>query len=482
MILRLMGAALLLVSLGGCAMGPDYVRPAVDRAAPPRWVGQTGLTGAPTDTTNLDHRRWWEDFGDPALDALVEKALRHNSDLAAAAGRVLEAEAQLGAAGSSRWPSVEVGGTASRTKNSTATGMLFGPTIRNSFSLTATARWELDLWGRLARGQEAAVANLLAGESDRRALQQGIIARVVSTWLEVHELQMQVELNTSTVANFSDNLETVENRYRRGLVTALDVHLAGQNLAAARAQGPLLRQNLAAARRRLEILVGDYPAGELAATSTGTMPAPLPAVPAGLPSELLDRRPDLQAAEMRLHAATASIGQAKAALFPTISLTASGGTSSNELSNLFTEGSDLWSLVGNLFMPLINRGATEAQIKAAEARTMQAAATYRGAVLTAFGEVENALDQDRFQAQQEGHLEESVDRARRAVQLAEDRYRRGLDNILVALESQRRLYTAESQLLTTQRLRRAARVNLILALGGPWDSVNIAANEGADDR
>jgi len=165
----------------------------------------------------------------------------------------------------------------------------------------------------------------------------------------------------------------------------------------------------------------------------------------------------------------AKVGVAKAALYPRIILTATGGIKSSDLSDLFSSGSDFWSLAGNLFMPLINRGATQAQIKAAEARVLQSTASYRQSILVAFSEVENALDQDHFQSLQEGYLTDSAEQARRSVNLAQDRYRRGLDGLLVTLESQRRLFNAESQLLTTQRARRSARVNLIQALGGPWD-------------
>jgi len=199
------------------------------------------------------------------------------------------------------------------------------------------------------------------------------------------------------------------------------------------------------------------------------MPDPLDAVPAGLPSDLLERRPDLMAAEMKLHSSVARVGEAKAALYPRIILTATGGSKSTELSDLFSGGSDFWSLAGNLFMPLINRGATQAQIKAAEARVVQTTAGYRQSILIAFSEVENALDQDLFQARQELYLTDSAEQARRSVNLAQDRYRRGLDSLLVTLESQRRLFNAESQLLTTQRARRSARVNLIQALGGSWE-------------
>ena len=223
------------------------------------------------------------------------------------------------------------------------------------------------------------------------------------------------------------------------------------------------------------------------------LPRPLDPVPTGLPSELLERRPDLLAAEARLHAATAGIGQAKAALYPRISLTAEGGSKTRELADLFTDPTEAWSLVSNLFMPILNRGATQAQIKAAEARTRQAVAAYRSTVLQAFAEVENALDLDRHLTLQEEFLVDSVKQARNSLTLAEDRYTRGLDNVLITLDTQRRLYTAESQLLNVQRARRAARVNLILALGGPWadDAVGIQtaaidanshsnSNEGAD--
>jgi len=321
----------------------------------------------------------------------------------------------------------------------------------------------------------------VSSEQDRRAVAQGLIAEVVRTWLQIRELQMQVALTERTVANFQSNLVTVHERYRRGLVSPLDVHLASQNLAAARSAGPLYRQNLAVARRRLEILAGRYPAGNIQASDLesgdGTlaaqlMPDPLPPVPAGLPGELLERRPDLMAAELSLHSSVARIGEAKAALYPRISITGEAGSKTNELSNLFTNPTEVWSLAGNLFMPLINRGATQAQIKAAEARAQQATAQYRTTVLQAFSEVENALDQDYHQRNQETYLTDSVEQAQRSVNLAEERYRRGLDNLIITLESQRRLYNAESQLLATQRARRTARVNLIQALGGPWEELD----------
>ncbi|RKZ15029.1 hypothetical protein DRQ50_08095, partial [bacterium] len=330
--------------------------------------------------------------------------------------------------------------------------------------------------------------DLLASEQNRRTVAQTLIADVVRTWLQIRELQLQVALTERTIASFESSQTTVQDRYRRGLVSALDLHLSGQNLSAARAQLPVFEEQLVATRRRLEILVGRYPAGTIVGSdlelvdgrlSDEIMPEPLAPVPAGLPAELLDRRPDLLAAEARLAGNVARIGQAKAALYPRISLTASGGTKSREFEDIFTGGTSAWSLLGNLVMPLINRGATQAQIKAAEARAGAAASAYQLTVLQAFSEVENALDREVFQSRQETDLTASASQARLAVELAQERYRRGLDSLLVTLESQRRLFNAESRLLTTQRVRRTARVDLILALGGPWETTSATAS--ADD-
>lgn len=480
------------LSLAGCAVGPDAARPEFAAPLPERWSAETtpsppGLTQ--TLAADGENWRWWEAFGDPVLDELVIEALAHNNDLEAATGRVLEARAQLGGSTSALLPTLELGASAARSK--TSTGLTFPgySPYSNNYAVTGTVRWEADLWGRLRRGREAGVATLLASQEDRRGLAQSLIANVTLTWLQVKELQLQTALNKRTVASYQENLNTVSDRYRRGLVSSLDLRLAQQNLAAAQAAGPPLRQELVAARRRLEILAGRYPAGDILqdAATAPAMPRPLGPVPAGLPSELLERRPDLLAAEARLHAASAGVGQAKAALYPRLSLTAEGGSKTRELADLFTDPTEVWSLVGNLFMPLINRGATQAQIKAAEARTKQAVAAYRSTVLAAFAEVENALDQDRNLTLQEEFLVDSVNQARQSLALAEDRYSRGLDNLLVTLDTQRRLNTAESQLLGVQRARRAARVNLILALGGPWNAdetneVNAMnqSNKGAD--
>ncbi len=474
-LLQSITAMLTLALLTGCSVGPDYVRPDLDISVPDTWSEPDSLaSGMVIATATPQDEPWWQSFHDATLDSLINLALQRNNDLAVAMGRVQEARALAGGTQAAQWPSLEIGGTSSRSKSANLNFPSFISPYLSSFSLNATLRYEMDLWGRLSRGHEAGIANLLASESDRIALARSVVAEVVRARLETLELEDQIALTQATVNNYALNLQVVQDRYHLGLVPALDVDLATQNLNSAQAAEYPQHQQLAAARRRLEILCGVYPQGQTDPTSQQLPDLAyddLPTVPEGLPSELLARRPDLQAAELRLHAAVAQVGQAKAALYPRIALTAGTGFSSRALSDLGKSGTDVWSLVSNLAMPLLNRGATQAQIKAARARSTQAVATYRKTVLAAFAEVENALDRDYYLARQRADLEKSVLAANAALRQAQDRYRQGLDNILVLLETQRRTYATQSQALAVARQRKSARVDLILALGGPWNLV-----------
>ncbi len=300
---------MLAVLLTGCAVGPDYVRPDQNTAVPEQWNQKaasqqtTKMAAAPgpsmadalPDGAAGSNWQWWTEFGDTTLNTLVTDALIYNNDLAVAAARVLEARALHGGAQSALWPTVEIGGTG--TRNKTADELVFGTIspYSNLFDVNATMRYEIDLWGRLSRGKEAALATLIASEQDRRAVAQSLIADVVRTWLTIRELHLQVALTERTVSNFRENLISVRDRYQRGLVSPLDVHLASQNLAAAQAAGPLFKQQLGEAKRRLEILTGRYPSGDVLASDLDNaggyltaeiMPDPLAPVPAGLPSEL----------------------------------------------------------------------------------------------------------------------------------------------------------------------------------------------------
>lgn len=461
----------LAVALAGCARGPDYVRPDLGDTLPASY--HAANVSAAETTTDIFLGTWWTAFGDTVLTDLVNESLVRNHDLAQAAARVLESRALLTGSRSAQWPAIEIGGSFNRSKFTLAQFGGRGSVHNTLYSAIASARYELDLWGRLSRAEEAALADLLAREADRRTVQQTVVADVVRTWLEAKELECQLALNQRTIANYESNLQLVEERYQHGLVPPVEVHLARQNLLSARALQPQWKQNLATARRRLEILAGRYPAAAAGRPDTGqpcdcALPPELPPVPAGLPATMLERRPDILAAELRLRAATAHIGEARAALFPRISLTGEAGYRTRELADLFKADASIWSLIGNLTAPLLNRGAQQAQVRAAEARTEQAVAAYRGTVLNALREVEVSLETERHQSERRLWLLGAVDQARRALNLAEDRYRRGLDNLLLTLDTQRRLYQTEAELIRTEHLTRAARVNLILALGGPW--------------
>ena len=254
------------------------------------------------------------------------------------------------------------------------------------------------------------------------------------------------------------------------LASAADAVSSWVRREAARARRVQWEEGLAVARRALEILVGRYPAGRIAAEGEALAQLPeLKPVPAGLPANLLGRRPDVVAAEMSLRAAGERIGAAKADLFPRLSLTGNAGYSSPELDNLITDGASVWSLVGNLTMPLLNRGARTAQVDAAEGRAEQARAAYAGVLLNGFRDVEAALTAGRLQDIRRGFLRESVGHAERSLDVARDRYRQGLDPYLTVLDARRQLHLAESELLRAEGLVRRVRVDLIQALGGPWD-------------
>lgn len=467
-ILRTLAAAAVPLLVAGCSLAPSYQRPALD-------VREGGWAATPADPAPAAAAAgaaagWWRDFGSPELDALVAEALAANPDAAAAAARVAEARAAYGGQRWNRLPSAEVGGTVTRSKRNLSGFGIPRSVLTTQYDVAASAAWELDLWGRLSDTKKAAWTALLAGEAERRAVRQALVADVVRAWLNVKLLRGQRDLGARTLEIYRASERMVTDRYAAGVRPASEVHLARQNVAAAEAALAQTEQELAAARRALELLAGRYPAAAVGvgATSLTDLPQP-PAVPAGLPSELLERRPDVLAAELRLLGAHARSGAARAALFPRLTLSGNAGWSTPDEADLFTDAASVWSLMGNLAMPLLNRGAVKAQAGVAEAQREQAAAAYVKTVLNAFRDVESALDADRRQAERLEALRRSVTHARRSAEVIDERYRRGLDTYLQVLDSQRRLLQAEADLLRTESARRAARVNLIQALGGAWD-------------
>jgi outer membrane protein, multidrug efflux system len=333
-----------------------------------------------------------------------------------------------------------------------------------TFGLSLNLSWELDLWGRLRAGHSAALADVQAEAADFVGAQQSLIAQTSKSYFALVEARQQLALSEATVAAFAATAEDVRDRFRRGVRPALDTYQAESSLGSAQANLAQQHQRVTAAARQLEVLMGRYPAA--AQASTSVLSATLPEVPVGLPSELLGRRPDLAAAERRLAAAGCRVDAARAALYPRISLTASGGTNSEKLGDVIDDALRVWTLGANLLQPLFRGGALRADVARNQALRLQAVAGYGGTLLRAFEEVENALSADEWLAARELAASRAASTAASARDLARERYQLGLTDFLAVLDGQQRAFAAESLRIAIARQRLDNRIDLILALGG----------------
>lgn len=460
--------AALIFSAGCLKVGPDYARPEADKSAP---VGYQHASAWSGQFTGQD--QWWKELGDERLDSLVEEALKHNLDLKKAAARVLEYRALFVEAKSPQYPSlgVEGKGTKSQTaiSNPDLPAILTQSRRTEQYNLAAAASYELDLWGRLARLEEAARGELLNVEENQRTTLHTIVAGVVSSYLSMEALERRLTVQERSLAAFRSNLALVESRYRRGLVSILDYQQARRALAQAKATLPQLRLDLGKEQQKLMVLLGRYPKTAPARTLSDDYFPNLRPVPAGLPSELLLRRPDLLAAEAKLQALNAKVGVAKASRFPSIKLTGSFGYSTTDLNNLFSPASELWNIAGGLAAPLFRGGELWARQKAAEARYEQGVADYAKAVLEAFKEVESSLLSRKELMQRRDLVKEALAEARATQDTAESRYQRGLTDYLRVLEAMQTRYQLEDTLVLVELAVLTNRVTLHRALGGGWD-------------
>lgn len=460
---RISAAGLVALALSGCtAVGPEYERPQLGM---PESYSDPGTPGAISD-------RWWELFGDRQLDQLVEEALAANQDLAVAAARVDEARAFAGIARADRFPSADAAAGTSRTKLSEDTsGQPPGSDLEfDRSSATVGFSFELDFWGRYARAHEAARAELLASEEARLNVRLGVLAGVATAWYDLAALDRGLALARSTVASRADAVRLQRLRLEAGTISELDLAQAEAELASAEAAVPQLERALRQTVNRLGVLLG-RPGATLSATG-GLEPSgaqtKLPAIPVGLPSELLARRPDIVAAEQALVAANARIGVARAAYFPSITLTGYTGSESSELSDLLGAGTSLWQLAAGLFQPIFNTGKIRRGVEVTEARREQALALYRKSVQSAFAEVEDALVARRTGAEERAAFGRQVEALARASRLATVRYEAGDSSYLEVLDAERNLFRAQLQLVDAERLEAAAAVALFKALGGGW--------------
>ncbi|MGE3172448.1 MAG: efflux transporter outer membrane subunit [Planctomycetota bacterium] len=464
-----MSAAATLVLAACAGTPPPAAEVELPTAIPAAWQAP-GATAeaAPAAAAAPLPERWWTQFGDARLDACVDAALQHNQDLAAAAARVLAAHEQAVIAGAPRLPQLDASFDAARSRR-VFVGFPFGgggvpSSTTTTFGLGLNASWELDVWGRLRAAEGAALAAVQAEAADFAGARQSLIAQTCKAYFALVEARQQRALAEATVTAFAATAEDVRDRFRRGVRPALDTMQADGSLQSAQADVARRRQQEQVAARQLEVLLGRYPAARQ--DSAAVLSTDLPAVPAGLPSELLGRRADLAAAERRLAAAGCRVDAARAALYPRLSLTASGGTNSEELGDLLDDAFRVWTLGANLLQPLFHGGALRAEAARTEAERLQALFGYGGALLRAFAEVEDALAASAWLRDQQQAAAAAATSAAGARDLARERYQLGLIDFLAVLDGQQRAFTAESARIAVLRQQLDNRVELILALGG----------------
>lgn len=460
-------APVLLLLLGGCAVGPDYERPELD-------VPQTYIQPV-TQGESFANTPWWGLFQDESLQELIRIALEQNQDLGIAAARVVEFRAVLGVTRADQFPSVDITATGAQTEGSDNVfpGNVpgFGTEKVENYRLSADVFWELDLFGRLRRSTEAARAQLLATEEARRSITISLVASVASTYMLLRDLDAQLEIARRTERTRADSLAIIQARFDKGTVPRLDVNQAEIELAVAQAAVAAAQRAVAQTEHALSLLLGRNPGPIVRGLPLMRQVMP-PAIPAGLPSELLQRRPDVLASEAELAAQTARIGIAQAARWPSLSLTGALGFESDDLSTLTDSGSDFWSAGIGILAPIYNAGRNRSRVEIEVARTEQALLAYEQTVQRAFGEVEDALVSVRTYRIEHEARRRQVAAARSAAVLSRARYDGGVSSYLEVLDTERSLFSAELAETQTLRLYINAIIELYKSLGGGWSPEN----------
>jgi multidrug efflux system outer membrane protein len=453
----------LTLGLFGCMVGPNYQRPAVD--TPQNWRFEEKYA------KDLANTAWWEQFNDPVLNDLILISLRENKDVMIAAARVEEFAGQYRTTRAALFPQVFAGANYGRQRTSELAGVSpldgtgISPTF-NSSELFVNAAWEIDLWGKLRRATEAARANLLSTEEARRTVILTLVSSVANSYINLRDFDKQLELTKETAQSYKESYDIFKLRFEYGIVSEVEVNQAKSQYEQALSNIPLFEKTIAQQENALSVLLGRNP-GPIPRGKTIDELA-LPAVPAGLPSELLVNRPDIRQAEQNLIAANANIGVAKALYYPSISLTGLLGLASNDLDDLFKGPAKTWSWAVPVTAPIFTAGDIAGQVQSAEAVQQQALFTYEQAIQTAFREVDDALvDQKRTREQLES-LAQQVEALRNYARLAWVRYENGYTSYLEVLDAQSRLYNAELTYAQTQGTLFQALVNLYKAMGGGW--------------
>jgi len=473
-VLTAVSAALLLLT--GCAVGPDYQRP---EATLPAAYGKTAATAAAQATPAVE-KAWWRRFQDDTLNTLVDRALAHNYDLLAAVARVEEAEGLARQAGATFFPQINLNGSGTRSQVSTMNAIPLSssvPRMQDSRKAGLSTSFELDLWGKLRRANESARASLLASRYARDAMELSVAGLVTSGYLSLRAADANLVTTQATLDSRQKTLEIVRNKLQAGAASPLDLNLAEGNLAAAEAQIADLRRQRTLAQNQLALLTGQ-PALQVTPGDLRQLPQP-PVPPAGLPSSLLEARPDVRQAEETLVSMNAQIGVAKAALFPSLSLTGNYGGESAALSNLFKTGANVWSLGLASTMPLLDFGRNAALIDQAKAKQQQALIAYQKAVESAFKDVNDALVNLSEYAEAERAQEKRRQIAEKSLSLAQTRYDAGYVGFLDVLDAQRTANDAQLSYVSTRQARLNATVDFFKALGGGWKDEYIGESQAS---
>ena len=447
--------------IGACSSYPDRSVSEIAASIPSHWVGINS-----GDQINND---WLTTFYDPVLTKLVNEALNNNLDLKVAAARVEEARERAIIAGAERWPQLGVSsGYLTETSGISNTNNTFLGSSYGAFNALFSLSWEIDLWGRIKALKTAAEKDADVVNADLYAAKLSLAARIAQMYYELIEANLQTQVAEQSIKDRRKIVDLVRGRFSRGLTRGLDLRLALTDLANAEAQLALSRNQVQLLSRQLDVLLGRYPAGvsEISIKSVANLPKLPKALSAGLPSQLLERRPDLIAAFLKLRAMDSRVESAKKALLPRFSLTGVGGTSSTALADMIDPRAVAWNLAAGLVQPLFTGGRLSSEIRLNEAQTQEALNNYKSTALNAFREVEQKLAAEQWLRAQENALLEAVEQTEASRKLAVSSYQQGLIEILTLLDSYRSTLNAQSAHLALQRQLLTNRIELYLALGG----------------
>lgn len=446
-----------LAALTACSVGPAYKRP--DIPLPEKWREAPSASAAIWPSPD-----WWHAFGSQRLDQLIAEAQQSNDDLAVAIARVQEADAQARIAGAPLLPSLDLSADATR-QHGQITG--FGPATFNTFNPELTASYELDFWGKNRATRASARATAIASHYDKETVALTVVSSVATSYFQALEFRDRLQVARDNLVNGRKILHGLQLEQTAGIATGLDVAQQETAVALLDAAIPPLEQQFRQSVNALAVLLGKTP--ESIDVDSGTLKdLTIPQLLEGLPSQLLSRRPDIAESEQQLIAANADITVARAALFPSIQLTAGGGYESSALTSLISPANRVWSISAGLMQPIFHGGALRAQVVFSNARHSELLSAYHKTVISAFSNVDNALVEAQQTKEQQTRQQEAVNRAKRAFQFAQTQMSAGTINILTVLNTENALFSAQDELVQVQYLHLQSMVDLYTALGGGW--------------